>query len=68
MTRKANDGIFIVYGPGNRLTPERSELKALRLAVRFGGDVKFVRWGQFVDEAESLGATPAVSEQQEMDA
>lgn len=68
MGRKANDGIYMVSGPDEVLTPFRSELAALREAVRLGGDCKFVKWGQPIHEADSIGDAPRPTDQQEMDA
>jgi hypothetical protein len=54
----APQGCYIVIAPSGDVTPESSEIKALRMAVAIGGKSVFVKWGQSVDNTVSAGSVP----------
>jgi len=57
--RALSEGCYVVCLPGGDVIPESSEIRALRLAVATGGDIKFVKWGQPLSEARAPGVAEA---------
>jgi hypothetical protein len=48
--RALAEGCYMIIDPDGTTTPESSEIRALRMAVSTGAKVKFVKWGQAVNQ------------------